>query len=408
MQLAARHRLLGVAALLAAASVSLPAAATPHATSYSSASVQLGPLRQNPRVAILPGVLLGRDNAASVGAEGKSYWFFGDTFISPLGAVNNSAAVTSDVDGTDGISVLSSNLKTDDPVNAPVEAISKTPTEIAFERAHAGTADQCAAKPSDAYCGTQFAHWPGAAVYDKARHRLLVMTTKICRFGARSCTTGFTGTLLGGGITSVDLGTGTVRRLTIKHAERYWGAEGRDSTLLFQPDAFFGGTAWAEGGYLYTAYRCEPYGFTCSLARAPLGSVDDRRAWRFYTGQRRGAPVWSSSDQHLPRVLSTGAAGGTIQWAPAMKRYLAIYTVPYTSDVVYQTAAHPWGPWGSAQRLFATLAPRGDVPNYAAFAHPEYSPDGGLTQYVTYYHSGYGELELVRVKFCPTGTQLCA
>jgi hypothetical protein len=90
-----------------------------------------------------------------------------------------------------------------------------------------------------------------------------------------------------------------------------------------------------------------------------------------------------------------------------MKSYLAIYTVPYSSDVVYQTAAHPWGPWSPAQRLFDTLAPRGEVPNYAAFAHPEYSPDGGLTQYVTYYHSGYGELELVRVRFCPIGSAVC-
>jgi hypothetical protein len=140
----------------------------------------------------------------------------------------------------------------------------------------------------------------------------------------------------------------------------------------------------------------------------PLAAADDRAAWRFYAGSTRSGPILSRSDSNLPRVLSTGAAGGTIQWSPAMKRWIAIYTVPYASDVVYQTAPNPWGPWTAAQRMFSTLEPQGDVPNYAAFAHPEYSPDGGLTQYVTYYHSGYGELELVRVKFCPTGTQVCA
>jgi hypothetical protein len=398
-----------MAAAAAATSGPTRAAATSASAgpTYMTASQQLGPLRQNPRVAIVPGALPGRDNASSVAAGGKSYWFFGDTFINaPLSAVNNSAAVTTDLDGTDGITVLSSPLKADDPVGAPVEEITKTPDELAFEKKHTGTAAECTSS-ADRYCGSMFAHWPGAAVHDAARHRLIVMTTKICRFGKAGCLTGFTGTVLGGGVTTVDLRTGAVKRLPIKHQEPYWMPEGRDRTLLFSPHTFFGGTAWGEGGYLYSAYGCEPYGFTCGLARVPMATVDDRTAWRFFSGTSGGRPVWSASDATLPRVLSTGAAGGTIQWAPAMKSYLAIYTVPYSSDVVYQTAAHPWGPWSPAQRLFDTLAPRGEVPNYAAFAHPEYSPDGGLTQYVTYYHSGYGELELVRVRFCPIGSAVC-
>jgi hypothetical protein len=48
-----------------------------------------------------------------------------------------------------------------------------------------------------------------------------------------------------------------------------------------------------------------------------------------------------------------------------------------------------------------------DVPNYAAFAHAEYAQENGMVQYVTYYHSGWGEVQVVRVKFCPTGTAVC-
>ncbi|MDQ1689383.1 MAG: hypothetical protein QOK42_2358 [Frankiaceae bacterium] len=400
-------RLLLAAGLVAVALVADNAAAAHRgAPAFMTSSTQLGPLRQNPRVAIVPGALPGRDNASSVAAGGKSYWFFGDTFINaPLSAVNNSAAVTTDLDGTDGITVLSSNLKTDDPVGAPVAAIAKTARELGFEKQHASTS--CAGS-RDSYCGSQFAHWPGAAVLDAARHRLLVLTTKICRFGLTGCQTGFTGTVIGGGVTAVDLRTGAVTRLAIKHQEPYFSPEGIDRTLLFPSTTFFGGTAWTEAGFLYSAQACDPYTFGCALARVPLASVDDRATWRFYRGSRGGVPTWSAQSAGAPRILSTGAAGGTIQWAPAMKSYLAIYTVPYASDVVYRTAPHAWGPWSAANRLITTMAPQGEVPNYAAFAHPEYSTDGGLTQYVTYYHSGYGELELVKVRFCPVGTPLCA
>jgi hypothetical protein len=399
--------LLAVAALLAGV-LATPALARPTTRTLSAApkwttsTLAMGPLRQNPRLGI--GALPGRDNAASVLAGGKSYWFFGDTFINtPPGAVNNSGAVTTDLDATDGITVTSSNVATEDPVNAPVTLIPESASELAFEKRHAST--NCTSS-SDPFCGAAFALWPGAAVSDPARHRILVLTTKICRFGKSACMTDFTGQVLSLGITAIDTRTGKVTRLPIAHQKTYYTPEGRDPHLLFD-SGIFGGTAWADGGFLYSAHGCDPYVFKCHLARVPLCAANDRAAWRFFVGTSHGQPRWSASDSSAPRVLYTGAAGGTIQWAPGLKSWLAIYTVPYTSDIGYQLAPKPWGPWSDLQRLYTTLSPTGEGDNYAGFAHPEYAQDGGLTQFITYYHNSSGELELVRARFCPVNTQVC-
>jgi hypothetical protein len=403
--LLAAGALLGPVAPVSAATSSTqsPALGPAAASKWTTSTLALGPLRQNPRLGI--GAMPGRDNAASVRAGNRSYWFFGDTFINaPPSAVNSSAAVTTDLDATDGVTVTSSNVWTEDPVNAPVTLIPKNAAELAFEKRHASTS--CPGS-SDAFCGSAFAHWPGAAVYDARRHRLLVMTTKICRFGLRACTTDFTGQVLSQGVTAVDTTTGKVTRLAITHQERYSTPEGRDPTVLFG-SGVFAGTAWGDGDYLYSAYDCDPYVFKCKLARVGLGLVNDRAAWRFFSGERRGKPSWTVQASSAPRVLYTGAAGGTIQWAPALKSWLAIYSIPYTNDIGWQVAPHPWGPWSDLQRLYTTMSPTtSGAFNYAAFAHPEYAQDGGLTQFITYYHNSSGELELIRAHFCPVETQLC-
>ena len=399
--------LLGV---LAIAAPSVTAVAGPRTapaaapTTYMVSTLAMGPLRQNPysSFAVLPG----RDVAASVAHNGRSYWFFGDTFMhtAPPSFINNSAAVTSDLDATDGITVTSNNVWTEDPTKPPVPVIEASKAELAFQDRHAGT--DCSMS-KDWYCGTQFAIWPGAPVVDAARNRLLVMYTKICRMGAQRCNGAFVGDLVGAGIAAVDLRTGKVSRLTVRNPEAISTPEGRDPALLFGPSGV-AATAFVHGNHYYSAHDCNPYTFQCKLGRAPLAAVHDRRAWQFYAGTIKGKPRWTSHAGSGVLTVWTGAAGGSIQWVPGMKQWLAIYTVPYADDIVYRLAPQPWGPWGPAQRLITALESQNeDVPNYAAFAHAEYAQENGMVQYVTYYHSGPGEVQLVRVKFCPTGTPVC-
>jgi hypothetical protein len=81
---------------------------------------------------------------------------------------------------------------------------------------------------------------------------------------------------------------------------------------------------------------------------------------------------------------------------------MAIYAQPFTNDVMYRVANNPWGPWSDGGLLF-TGEPGWDGNfDYAAFAHPEFSTQGGQVQYVTYVHNtGFlqQEIPLARVVF---------
>lgn len=381
------------------------------ATSYNTVTQALGPLQQNPRIAYGYGgtFMLGRDNATSFGYHGNSYWFFGDTFFygaptaGALTTINNSGSVTPDLDASNNITLPSNSVFTLDPVNPPTPAIAASRAETAFEAKHANS--DCASV-SDAYCGSKFAVWPGSVVVDPPRHRAIIFFTKICRFGKAGCQTGFTGTVIGEGIAVMDLAKNTITRLPIKHQDAVYSPEGRDSTLLWGTNGY-GGNGFISGGYLYSLYGCDVY-FRCSLTRAPITRIDDRAQWTFLTAVRGSTARWSRYPRDVVRVVSSGAAGGTLQWVPAMKRWLDIYAVPYANDVVWQTAPQPWGPWSAPQRLFSMMAPVQTTGNdYAAFAHPEYATNGGLVQYVSYYHAGSGDLELVQATFCATSVSVC-
>jgi hypothetical protein len=349
----ARPRGLLLVAALACAAQALPSVAAPTAAppkTYMVSTVAMGPLRQNPFSSVGP--LPGRDVAASVAHKGRSYWFFGDTFMNtaPPSFINNSAAVTTDLDATDGITVTSNNVWTENPAAPPVPVIEASKAERAFEQKHA-SADCTTSK--DWYCNSQFAIWPGAPVVDAARNRLIVMYTKICRMGKQRCNGAFVGDVLGAGLASVDLRTGKVSRLTVRHPQAVPTPEGRDPALLFGPTGV-GFTAFTLGGYYYSSHDCDVY-FFCKLSRVPLQSVEDRSKWEFFAGVRLGKPRWTPTVASGVRSIHTGAAGGSIQYVPGMKQWLSIYTVPYADDVVYRLAPQPWGPWGPAQRLITTL-----------------------------------------------------
>jgi hypothetical protein len=125
--------------------------------------------------------------------------------------------------------------------------------------------------------------------------------------------------------------------------------------------------------------------------------VQDRAAWRFYAGQSNGRPVWSANPADAVTVMNGGAAGETVQYDPATGLYLDTYMPFLSQQVYYQTAPTPWGPWSTPTVLYT--APKTSGVEYAAFAHPEYTTNHGLTRYYTYYTSSTGQQMLVKVDF---------
>jgi hypothetical protein len=350
----------------------------------------LGPITQNARVDA-------RDNGQSVEYHGKSVWFFDDTTLqNPFGFLSSTAATTSDLDASDGISLVSSNPFDESDTSTPTEFVPYSDAETQFQQQHASS--DCTGS-TDPYCGAVFAFWPGAVVADPARHRILVSYGKLCRGGLEGtpCASGFVGQALGGGIAEVDMRTHTVTRLTAQNQPAgLTSPEGEDDTLFSPPAEDWGGAGFVlQGRMLYAYGKCTLDG--CGVASVPIREVQDLSAWRYYAGDTNGKPQWSTDPSDAIIAVQNGGAGGSVNWDDALHAYMHTYMPFLSQDVMYQTAPTPWGPWSDGAKLFS--APKTSGIEYAAFAHPEYSTDHGLTKYFTYYTSSTGDQMLVRVDF---------
>jgi hypothetical protein len=223
---------------------------------------------------------------------------------------------------------------------------------------------------------------------------------KLCRGGLDTgpCASGFIGQQLGSGIVSVDMRTKVATRLTIENRDTsITSPEGVDPTLLFSPSE-----EWGNGGAVVVGHDLYAYGgcddnHACGVARVPLDRVQDRAAWSFYTGTSNGRPQWSPDETKAVIVMQGGAAGETVQYDQTTHLYMNTFEETLSDQVQFQTSPTPWGPWGTPTDLFT--AQKSTAWNYAAFAHPEYTTDHGLTRYYTYYSSATGAQMLVRVHF---------
>lgn len=348
---------------------------------------------------------VGRDNGQSVMLDGRSYWGFGDTLETTdsggVAFLDNSGAMTSDLDASDGVTVTGPDVFTEGGTAAPHRLLPWRAAETAFMAAHGGTC-----RAGDDYCGTQFAMWPGAMVADPARHRVLVLYVKLCRGGAVKCPSAFVGTGIGTGIAAIYPRQRSVVRLTATHVQpAVPSPEGRDPTLLFGVDDGGSGAAFTDGRYLFALVHCDAT-FTCVVGRVPLASATDRATWRFYAGDYGSRPFWTQAPGAGKRTTRMGDAGGSVVWVPAMHRWLSTWLQPLGNDAYVQTAVHPWGPWSAPQLMFST-PPTSATANYALFDHAEYATDGGLTRYFTYYSPGTMTFELERVHFCAASATPC-
>jgi hypothetical protein len=388
--------LLGGVAALAPVTVA-QADATPSAASGKGSLVVvdskvLGPLHQQERVQA-------RDNGQSVLYKGQSYWFFDDTILqNPFDFLSSTGATTRDLDASDGIDLTASTVFDADDSSTPTNLVLPTAPEKSFAAAHT-TADTDCTGSADEFCGVQFGWWPGGAVLDAPRHRVLVSYNKLCR-GAPTgtlCESGFIGHQIGEGMLSVDLKTHKVTRLVAKNRiESIPSPEGADPTMFFSPDEGWGGSGeMIVGSTLYAYGYCNDT--ACGVAKVPVAQVQDLSAWRYYAGlDAKGKAVWSTSPADTVRNMDRGPAGGTISWDDAAHAYLHTYMPVLSNDGMFQTSPTPWGPWSTPQKMYT--ATETDV-TYAAFGHPEYDQNHGLTKYFTYYDSGSGAQELVRVDF---------
>ena len=135
--------------------------------------------------------------------------------------------------------------------------------------------------------------------------------------------------------------------------------------------------------------------FSCKVARAPLASLTDASAWRYWDGDG-----WSTDAASAAFVLPGPSGDVSVSWNRFLGQYLATYNLALSNRIEIRTAPSPTGPWSAPTTLFTGR----DVPagtfDYAGMEHPDLVRQQGRVITVTYYHplgAWQGEIRRVSV-----------
>jgi hypothetical protein len=125
----------------------------------------------------------------------------------------------------------------------------------------------------------------------------------------------------------------------------------------------------------------------CYLARAKSDALEDIAGYEYLVSQD---PVGWGRDVSWAVPLFDGMPSElSVSYNAHLGCYLAVHSQDLTGAIVGRTAATPWGPFSEPVELFVTKVVHGyPVPYptlvYAGKEHPQLSPDGGRTIYLTY------------------------
>lgn len=332
-------------------------------------ATDLGPIPTNPDI-------LGRDGAYSALFQGYSVWLYGDTFLAHPDAegrylISDSWSFTKDLNAQDGITGFQERL---DSVGAPTMILVETPAEQAFNAAHAG--NPCEEQP----CGARWALWPSSVVTDTGRNRALVFYGVVYA--------------LPGSFNFQGMGSSVA--IWQDFQQQPQRPVFNPPIVAAHPDLMFnanepgfGTAAFISGGMLYvygcgTATNGADKG--CRLGKVDPANVQDRNAWTFYAGNGN----WSSQLDDAVSVF-TGGSIASVSWNSFLQQFVAVYSPPFSQNVMMRTSPQPEGPWSREVTAFVAMQPAGGGNVYDAHAHSEYDVKGGQTIFVTYSRST-GEL----------------
>lgn len=346
----------------------------------------LGTLPTNPDI-------LGRDGGYSALFQGYSVWLYGDTFLAQPNAedftlLSDSWSYTSDLSAQDGITGFHEPL---DSAGAPTMILPETPAEQAFNAAH--NSNNCQQQP----CGARWALWPASVVVDPVAGHALVFYSLVYSLPGN-----FNFQSVGGSVATWQSLQQQAQRPTINPPV----VAAHPDLLFNQNEPGFGSTSLISGGMLY-AYGCgnpaNSFDKGCWLGKVNPANVLDRSAWSFYVGNGN----WSSQIGDAIPVFS-GDNILSVAWNNYLQQYVAVYSAPFSQNVMMRTAPSPEGPWSFEVTAFTAMQPsQGNV--YDAHAHSEYDANGGQTIFVSYSRATpapfTGEVRLVSIELAPASAQ---
>jgi hypothetical protein len=132
-----------------------------------------------------------------------------------------------------------------------------------------------------------------------------------------------------------------------------------------------------------------------SLAKVPAAQLTDAAAYRYWNGT-----TWVAGEGGAVPVIKGPVGELSVRWSSYYERWIMMYLVDDTGEIVLRTAPAPTGPWGPAQVVTTTK----DFPKaYAPYLTPRWTdgPDLWFTmsQFTTY----RVELMKTRLAVLPAG-----
>ena len=257
--------------------------------------------------------------------------------------------------------------------------LQETPDEQAFNATHY-YAHPCQVPP----CGARWAIWPMSIVVDPVTTEALVFYSLVSVAGP-----GFDFQGVGTSVAIWRRFADIPQRPTLSPPF----VVDHPDLLFNEREPTFGSAALINDGVLY-AYGCgsnfDGLDKGCRLGKVSVATVQRRLTWTFYAGHGR----WSPSVADAISVFE-GNDILSVAWNSYLQRFVAIYSQPFSQDVMLRTSPAPEGPWSSPLPAFMAMQPANGN-TYDAHAHPEF--DSGQETYVTYSRkltSGHSEVRLV-------------
>jgi hypothetical protein len=128
-----------------------------------------------------------------------------------------------------------------------------------------------------------------------------------------------------------------------------------------------------------------------SLARVPASRLTDATAYRYWNGSD-----WVAGEANATPVLKGPVGELSVRWSSYYQRWIMMYLVDDTGEIVLRTAPSPTGPWGPAQTVTTTK----DFPKaYAPYLTPRWT-DGPDVWFTMSQYTGY-RVELMRTRLTP-------
>jgi len=324
-------------------------------------TTDLGPIVTNPDI-------LGRDGAYSALFQGYSVWLYGDTFLANpnaegFGLISDTWSYTTDLNAQDGITGFQERL---DSAGAPTMILQLTANELAFNLAHNG--NPCQEQP----CGARWALWPSSIVTDPSSNQALVFYMLVSAQPGN-----FNFQAVGNSIALWQNFQQLPQRPTFNPPI----VVGHPDLMFNENEPDFGTAALINSGTLYV-YGCgTPANGAdkgCRLAKVDSASAQNRSAWTFYAGNGTWSPQLSDAIS-----VFNGSSIVSVSWNSFLLQYVAVYSPPFSQNVMMRTAPSPEGPWSKEVLAFVAKQPvSGNV--YDAHAHSEYDLNGGETIFVSY------------------------